>query len=315
MSGAETHQGVVLFDIDLLNRGRYKVHIDTLHTHLSIADGIWCRNKTHPWKYNTDFVLGSYGSYYPLQAGTRVIVNFVDGNFEKGDIVAISADQEPFALPLYCLPDARDMITTIYRTPLYSNIFHINEITSVQPKNSIHSYFNCDIPDIVFCGKNDPDTAPETKFRTKYIINEDGVHFCTNDNIYVSVDQDGHIAVNGKVMIKIKKTVDLHIKGDNTKILIDGEVDVHIKKALKILVDKPIDIHCKARVNVKADGNISIQGGKLINLNCGTSAADAVDAEDTKGYNEKDPTAKELKGITRAGDIAAAVAKTAATLG
>jgi hypothetical protein len=339
-----TFQGVILLDIDLLNRGRYKVHIDELHSHLANSDGIWCRNKTHPWKYNTDFNLGAYGSYYPLQPGTRVIVTFVDRNYEKGDIVAISADQEEFALPLWCTPEARDHVTMLYRTPYYNNIYQINEFPLIpsltdQPKNSIHSYFNCDIgPSPLgkdFCGDNDPKTASKTKIRTKYIINEDGVHFQTADNLYVTVDTDGHIAINGKTMIKLKNDVDVHIEGDHsTKLLIDGTVDVHIKKATKVMIDKDCDIvlngdnkissygklevYSLDTINVWSDSNINIQGGSDINLNCGTSAVLATepkDAKDTKGYNEKEPEDKELTGMKRVLDIAAAAAKTAAKLG
>jgi hypothetical protein len=292
--GIRDYIGVILLDIDLMNRGRYKVHINELHAHLPVSQGIWCRNRVHNWAYNTDFALGSCGSYYPVQAGTRVLVQFKDEDFEHGEIVKIISDQETFRLPLYCTPEARDLITTIYRTPIYSNIFHINEFGLVpsmtgQPDNSIHQYFNCDVLAGPFGGQNDPDTGPETKIRTTYIINEDGVHFYTTDNIAVTIDKDGYIAVNKNILIKVGENADIHIKGD-AKVHVDGQTD----------------LYSDGEINIKSDGNINIQATSDINLNCGTSAAKA---EDNNGYNTFPPHDKELKGITRLGDVALAAGK------
>ena len=319
--GVRDYIGVVLLDIDLTNRGLYKVHSSELHPHIPVDQGIWCRNRVHTWAYNTDFTLGSCGSYYPLQAGTRVLIQLKDGDYEHAEIVKIISDQEVFRLPLYCTPEARDLIFTIYRTPIFSNIFHVNEFNDLvpsltgQPKNSIHHYFNCDIAQVPlieplkFGGQIDPDTAPETNIRTKYIINEDGIHIYTTDNMYVTVDKNGEIAVNGTVKINIKDNTDIHIRGDSTKVLLDGTLDVVVKKATKIKVDAAVDIHVTGVTNILCDSTINIQSGSDINLNSGTSAADAAKAEDSKGYNETPPADKELKGITRLGDVDLAAGK------
>ena len=284
--GIEQHEGVILADIDLLNRGRYKVHINELHAHIGVSSGVWCRNRTSPNSYNTDFPGGSYGSYFPLMPQTRVIVSFVEGDYNHGEIVRVIADQETgVRLPFMCTPEARDQIFTVFRTPIYSNFMHINEVTAIQPMNSMHFYFNADLlTGDTWCGDNDPTTAATTNIRTKYIINEDGVHFQTADNVYVSINLDGHIAINGKLVAKIKETAEIHVLND-TK------------------------FHCDKNIHVKGDADITIDGGPMIYLNCGKSTP-ASTFTDTLGYNEKDVAGKEMKGISRAFDVASAVAKT-----
>ncbi|MBC8427287.1 MAG: hypothetical protein H8D97_00195, partial [Proteobacteria bacterium] len=149
--------------------------------------------------------------------------------------------------------------------------------------------FNTDLPDVKFGGKNDPDTPPETNKRTVLIINEDGIHWWTADNQYVTVDLDANICINKNVKIKVGENADVHIKG-STKLHVDGQTDLYFDGVL----------------NIKSDATINIQGGPNINLNCGTSAAQA---EDNKGYNEKPGADKELTGISRVGDMALAAAK------
>jgi hypothetical protein len=357
MDGGNKFKGTILptIGLDEYNRGRYLVHIKEEHPHLSgITDGIWCRNRTHPWRWNTDFIVGSYGSYYPLQPGTRVVVEFTDDNRDNGDIVSILADQDLLvSSPIWITQEQRDMVTIPFKTPYFYNIMQINELTTGfgnplgnlnpifgQPYNSIHFYYNTDVLDDPaalitspgtlpafkeFCGETDDATASKTNIRTKYIINEDGVHFQTADNLYVSIDQDGHIAINGNTMIKLKKNVDIHIEGgdNSTKVLIDGTVDVHIKKATKVKIDDNCDIRVTGDTKIWTIGDTHILSSGLthidasrINLNCGTSAvaAKAEDAKDTKGYNEKDPTDKELVNLSRAKDVTIAAPKMMATL-
>ncbi|MBC8427440.1 MAG: hypothetical protein H8D97_00970 [Proteobacteria bacterium] len=290
--GIEQYEGIVLPDIDLMNRGRYKVHINELHTHIGVTSGIWCRNRTSPNSYNSDFPGGSYGSYFPLLPQTRVIVQFVSGDYHQGEIVRIIADQENgIRLPFMCIPEARDQIFTVFRTPIYSNFLHINEVTAVQPMNSMHFYFNADLlTGDTWCGDRDPITAPSTNIRTKYIIDENGVHFCTADSVSVSINTDGNIAINRNILVKIGKNADIHIEG-----------------AAKVHIDGQTDLYVDGDINVKSDSTINIQGGPLINLNCGTSATKATDSN---GYASFPIESKEMKGISRISDVASAAAKT-----
>lgn len=285
------YQGKILPDIDINNRGRYLVNIPELQPHTNSIEGIWCRNRVHNWKYNTDYISGSYGCYYPLQGNTRVLVEFLDADLEQGEIVKIIADQESMALPFFSSPEDRDHLFTLIRTPLYGNIFHINEKTKEKP-NSVHFYFNSEIGNAesveIFGGNKDQETSSGSNIRTKYIINEDGVHFYTADNIAITIENDGHIAINGKVLLKVGGNSDIHIKGDS-KLYINGQSD----------------IYANGVINIKSDSEINIQGSS-INLNGGTTAAIS---SDSKGYNFFNPSDKELSGISRSKDIGLAVSK------
>jgi len=71
--------------------GRYKVHIPTLMPHLDKDEGIWVKNHTHKWRI-TPSEVGEYGSYFPLQAKTYVIVKFFENDINTGYIDRIVSD-------------------------------------------------------------------------------------------------------------------------------------------------------------------------------------------------------------------------------
>ncbi len=219
------YQGKILEEIDPKHRGYYKVHIYSSEYHIEETEGIWCKNCVHTYR-NTPDSDGQYGQYFPLHKDTKVLIRFAEDDLNTGEIVRILSDEEPVKkFPLSKNPKDRDNLTQMFRTIKHDNTFMINEgegeNTSL-PEDSIHLYYHA--------GK------------TKIIINKDGIHIFTEDNM--------NITVNGNV--------NTYIKG-NYKLQVDGTIDIKCAK--------DISITGKEKLNIKNSKNINVSSNEDFNLN------------------------------------------------
>lgn len=180
------YHGVVLPEKDPKNRGRYKIHIDELFHHIPIDQGIWCKNRVHQWRH-TMSTRGSYGSYWPLQPGTRVIVSFKEEDPNTGEILKIIHDQEVNYVPYNNQVNDRDDFYMLIKTPIYRNVMSFCEETVTHPRDSVHFYFNKVngaykdlnlIEDKIY--KLDYTRRKELgEFINRFVWDEDGQHFQT----------------------------------------------------------------------------------------------------------------------------------------
>ena len=131
--------GKILSDSDPAYQGRYKVHIPELQPHMDVSKGIWAKNQIADWRV-TPSQKGIYGSYFPLQAGTMVIVKFFENQFETAYIERIVSDHCPQSLPLKTVD--RDDYYQVIRTPKNNHLIALCETTTDKPANSIHIYYN-----------------------------------------------------------------------------------------------------------------------------------------------------------------------------
>lgn len=222
--------GYTLADPDLTNRGRYKVHIPELQPHMKESEGIWAKNHAHNWRV-TPSRDGIYGSYYPLHAGTLVIVKFFDNDYNTAYIDRIVSDHAVQSLPLKSID--RDEYYQIIRTPRTNSLIAICESTTDKPANSIHIYYN-------------------------------------NQAITIVLDSTGiNINVTGAANIKtsgntnIQAGADVNIKSAaKTNIQSGGDTNVKAGGAC--------NVQSSGVTNVKAGGNCNIDA-PMINLNCGAA--------------------------------------------
>ncbi len=294
--------GTVLPDLDHLQQGRYKVHLPQLMQHIAEDKGIWCKNQVHAWRI-TPSDDGEYGSYYPLHAGTRVIVKFYHNDINTGYIVRIISDAE-----IETDKEAQDTVTKkpaledrdeqyiIFKTPKRFNVFYVNEETQNEP-NTIYLVYN-------------RDGNPER--RTVYRIDESGIHLWTRDNRRVRVLLDENRQIDGNQTEYIKETRKHNIGGHDSLIVrgdkvtnvfqnedqivkktrttnihendeknvvkdqienVGGNKDVLVKKKLTIEVKGDCDISVHGTTNIWGGGNINMRA-PMINLNSGVPAAE-----------------------------------------
>ena len=74
-------------------QGRYKVFIPELMPHIANNEGIYCKNHIHKLRI-TGSDDGEYGQYFPLHAGTYVVVKFQANDFNTGYIDRIVSDYD-----------------------------------------------------------------------------------------------------------------------------------------------------------------------------------------------------------------------------
>ncbi len=221
------YHAITLPDKDPKNQGRYKVHIPELHPLIEQGKGIWVKNHVHRWRYNgcDDYF---YGEYKPVQPGTIVMVKFYEDDLNTGYVHRIISDQILNSLlkigvtgstggigstsvtgdvgetggtggtggPNLITTDRDDMYL-IYKTPKKHNMFLVLEettgpgLTANLIPNSIHFYFN--------------------KLRSTMIINEDGIHWYTDDNRGVTVRKQNSELVYEDEKVQVKGNRHLHI--------------------------------------------------------------------------------------------------------
>ena len=96
--------------------GYYEVKIDEL-LHLSDT-GIIVRDISIPNRY-TDSDQGSYGSFYPLQKGTKVIVKFLRNDLNSGVIISTYSDKFPTSPDNH--PNRYHIFETLSKSQLYAD--------------------------------------------------------------------------------------------------------------------------------------------------------------------------------------------------
>ncbi|HQF37206.1 MAG TPA: hypothetical protein PLL26_06250 [Candidatus Dojkabacteria bacterium] len=220
--------GLVLPDLDTANQGRYKVYIPELQPHMKEGAGILAKNRVHNWRV-TPSRNGIYGSYYPLQPGTYVIVKFFDNQIESAYIDKVISDHEPQCLPLKTID--RDNYYQIIRTPKYNHLIAICEDTTDKPSNSIHIYYNNQKITLVM------------------------------DSTGLNINITGDANIKSSVNINIQSGTDVNIKsGAKTNIQTGG--DANIKAGGNCNIDAPmINLNCGA-----AGGASDAAAPTLINM-------------------------------------------------
>jgi len=192
----EFYYGKVLPDMDPLNLGRYKVHIDELHLYLPETDGHWCSNKIHSYRNNYDISGNNYGEYKPIQTGTSVLVSVANGAWNSSSIVQILSDVStvlhPDVMP-FGITD-RDDFYLLIRTAKYDSIISISEDTTMEPARTLHIYHN----------------------GTAIIMDANGIHInAKNENISISGNSNVNIGGNCNIQaggqVNIKSTADVNI--------------------------------------------------------------------------------------------------------
>lgn len=229
----------VLSDPDPKHQGRYKVHIPELQPHMKEAIGIWAKNHVQKWRITPSRV-GIYGSYYPLQAGTIVIVKFYDNQIETAYIDRIISDHGVQSLPLKTID--RDEFYQVIRTPRTNSLIAICESTTDKPSSSLHIYHNNQAVTLVM----------------------------DSSGINIKVTGAANITTSGNT--NIKAGADVNIKSA-AKTNIESGGDTNVKAGGNC------NIQSAGITNVKAGGNCNIDA-PTINLNCGAAgdAGAATDA-------------------------------------
>lgn len=263
-----SYHGVILPDKDPKNQGRYKVHIPELHPLVKDKEGIWCKNQNHSWRMSPseDYV---YGSYFPLQPGTKVLVKFYQNDFHSGYIEKIVSDQVIKTNPkIGCgnNPEAtsdRDDMYVIFKTPKYHNLFAVLEKTTDGSNglvkqlipNSLHLYYNYR--------------------RSTYIMNEDGIHFFSMNNYGKTIEGHSNIWINQNDKLYIQGNKDCYVNG-STKNFSAGGVDNLGKSHCHNTYAGPYDIQSAVHFAVDAPA---------ILFNCGATSP-ATQAQTNKGEDE-----------------------------
>jgi len=281
--------GTVLGEPDPRQMGRYKVHLPEVMQHLPEDKGLWCKNQVHAWRI-TPSDDGEYGSYYPLHAGTNVIVKFYSNDYSTGYIDRIISDaqddtdkegQDARTVKPAVLD--RDEQYIIFKTPKKFNIFYVNEETEKEP-NTIYLVYN-------------RDESPER--RTVYRIDESGIHIWTRDNRRVRIKLDENKQVDGDKSLLVKQNRkaniaendDLAVGGNRTINVIQDEdkivykdrrENIHGEQHLTTVKDKienidgNSDIGVGANLTIEVSGTCSISAGGPCNIT--SDAAVNIDA-------------------------------------
>jgi len=290
--------GTILGEPDPRQMGRYKVHLPEIMQHLTEDKGIWCKNQVHAWRI-TPSDNGEYGSYYPLHAGTKVIVKFYSNDYSSGYINRIISDaddntdneaQDGRTVKPAVLD--RDEQYIIFKTPKKFNIFYVNEETEKEP-NTIYLVYN-------------RDESPER--RTVYRIDESGIHIWTRDNRRVRIKLDDNKQIDGDKSLLVKKNrkaniaenEDLAVGGNRTvnvvqnedKIVykdrkenvhgehhlttvgdkidnIEGSYDISVVDDMTLEVDGDCNISVTGTCNIYSDSSVNIDGAGGVNIQSG----------------------------------------------
>jgi hypothetical protein len=197
------YHATVLAKKDEKNRGRYYVHIEQLSQHISEQEGIICKNRVHHYRY-TNSKKGKYGSYYPLQEGSHVLVTFTENDFNTAEIIKIVADKEINDVPFSDLED-RDEVYVVLKTPTMNGAIVITENSKSIPPKSLYVFSNSS--------------------SNKMIFNPDGIHIFTSGSRYVTISGDNLISIGGDW--KIQTGGSMHLKaGGDISITAGGNINI-----------------------------------------------------------------------------------------
>ena len=225
-------------------RGFYRVHIAELLPRIPEDQGLLCRNRVHKYRM-TQSSVGTYGSYYPLHAGTKVIVKFYSTELTSGYIDSIVSDYEENTnweaqdsnTPIQ-RPEDRDEQYVVIKTPKKYDIFYINEDTENEP-NTLYLVHNRD--------NNNLKEGPGR--RTVYRINDSGIHIWTRDNQRIRIYEDNNKQVSGDQTE--------YVEGYRTK-HIDGDDDQHVHSNKVTKVDKEHHHQTVGNVKIEINGNCEL---------------------------------------------------------
>lgn len=185
---SKTYLGIVVSGEDKKNKGRYKVHIPELHIDDPENVGVYAYNRVNNhYVRNNEKTGQEYGSYHPIQVGTRVIVRVYNGNIETAEIIGIVGDNKINALPLNAVTSDRDEFYVLVKTPKENTLFVVTENSTSLPASSIHIYHK---------NKN-----------TVVIIDSNGIHIKSPSmNVTVS---DLNINISGNCNIHASGTINV----------------------------------------------------------------------------------------------------------
>lgn len=266
------YHGIILPKDDPKNQGRYSVHIPELHPLIPSHEGMWIKNHIHKWRYNsTDKFI--YGEYKPLQPGTLVIVKFYEDDMNTGYIDRIISDQIDDCLiklisietknppednpTIDDLKDKlesseastldRDDMYLLYKTPKYNHSFTVLEdvkgtgITKDLIPNSIHLYY-------------------ET-IRSTLIINEDGIHWYTDDNRGTTIKGQDSKNVGTDELVQV---------GKNKHLIVENNYYESCKKLKIMQIGKTI-VNTAGESYLIAAGELVSITAPLVRINSETS--------------------------------------------
>jgi len=245
------YHAITLPPIDPKNQGRYKVHIPELQPLMTKTEGIWVKNHIHKWRYTgSDDSL--YGEYKPVQPGTCVMIKFYEDDLNTGYIDRIMSDQI-----LDCIlkigvgapvsTNDRDDMYLLFKTPKKHNMFIVLEetsgpgLTGALIPNSIHLYYN--------------------ELRTTTIINEDGYHLYSDDNLGISIKKEYNCHVDKDQKIEVGGSA--HQRVDKNVYDYSGKMRFEIAKLSAL---------CSAALVYGIGANVLIAlQAPIVKMNCGTS--------------------------------------------
>ena len=249
-------------------KGRYRVHVPVLMTHLEKDEGLMYKNHANKWRITPSDV-GEYGSYFPLHPGTHVIVKFQENDLNAGYIDRIISDWKDGrdvlgqdCVDVKSAPTDRDEQYIIFKTPKKWSIFYVNEETEKEP-NTIYLVYNRD---------NGP------KRRTVFRIDESGLSFDTRDNRRVRIRMDDNQQVDGDQTELVKGYSTEHVDGDKDShfhgyevINIDGNLDRWTKGDACVEVSGSTTISNRGKIDRWSGSSINYDA-PIINLNCGIAS-------------------------------------------
>lgn len=251
---------------DTKQQGRYRVHIPDLMPHIEENIGIWCKNHTHKWRITPSDV-GEYGQYFPLQAGTYVIVKFHENDINTGYIDRIDSDykEDRDVEAQDCTKpkpafEERDEQYILFKTPKYCNSFYVNEDTYYE-HNTIYLIYN-------------RDDSPER--RTVHRIDQSGHHFWTRDNLRERIKLDHNRQVDGNETSLVKgysthhnwKRVDRQNHSSYHEKTEGDHFSFHQNKKYKYVADNEHEQTCKSVIK-EIKKNIDYTVGKTRTTNIG----------------------------------------------
>ena len=232
-------QGTIIEGDDPKNRGRYRVVIPELMYNIydQVEGYIYCNNHVTNSR-NTSSNNGIYGQYFPLHAGTKVIVKFYAEDYETGYIDRIISDYYSDSMPLGIPTKDRDEYYQLLRT-VANDLFSVTCETSSLPKGGIHLYHKGDNVNLVF--------------------DETGIHIYSKKDFDQQIDGESFIKINGNVNCVFSSELNIQITGP-VKITSSGNCDISSGGLC--------NVQASGDCNVLAGGACNIDGSSGVNINC-----------------------------------------------
>lgn len=251
---------------DPKNLGRYRVYIPVLSPGPEIKEneGFWVRNQ-----FGNNLVSsqkGSYGTYYPQQPesgknsnrGTQVKVRFDSKDPQSGQIISSVVDHIDGAMPKIGSAPTTDEAEVGYldrdRTFVPVKTPSGNSIVLLEPDIEGSSSDSSSSININYKGK-----------RTTIVINDDGIHFYSDDNLGITISKDNNILVKGNSKIEIDGDNDIYCKGDS-KIYSSGDIDVKSDGGIKAEAASNVDVKAAAAVQIYAAANVELKGAVNVDI-------------------------------------------------